>query len=247
MKLMNDYDPHVVDGPAHHERDAARLPPHLLAAAQSGHRPRDHRPAAQGLAAVGDEDHQDQVRLGLLLLRQRRGARAPPARRTSARGSRSIHARASTTTTSACATASPSSARRTRTTPSRTASKRRTGSSKRSSTYAHAHAVEDPDAHRQRPTAGSSSGSRLALRAALERAPGTGRDPDGRSRPRRSTPIDGHLMDRRVDVRKPERMPEYGTFKATETERVPSIYYVPAALTKAIDHLRGARRPDRRR
>ena len=51
-------------------------------------------------------------------------------------------------------------------------------------------------------------------------------------------PNDGHLMDRRVDVRKPERMPEYGTFKATDTERVPSIYYVPAALTKAIDHLR---------
>ncbi len=33
-------------------------------------------------------------------------------------------------------------------------------------------------------------------------------------------------------------MPEYGTFKATETERVPSAYYVPAELTKAVDNLR---------
>ncbi len=64
-----------VDGPAHDERDAARLPPHLRAAAQPGHRPRHRRSPAQGLAAVGDQDHQDQVRLGLLLLRQRRGTR----------------------------------------------------------------------------------------------------------------------------------------------------------------------------
>ena len=33
-------------------------------------------------------------------------------------------------------------------------------------------------------------------------------------------------------------MPEYGTFKATETERVPSAYYVPPGLTNAIDRLR---------
>jgi hypothetical protein len=45
-------------------------------------------------------------------------------------------------------------------------------------------------------------------------------------------------MDRRVDVRKPERMPEYGTFKATDTERVPSFYYLPDTLTKAVEHLR---------
>ena len=64
-----------VDGPAHHERDPSRLSPDLRAAAQSGDRPRHHRSPAQGLAAVGDQDHQDQVRLGLLLLRQRRGAR----------------------------------------------------------------------------------------------------------------------------------------------------------------------------
>jgi hypothetical protein len=51
-------------------------------------------------------------------------------------------------------------------------------------------------------------------------------------------PNDGHIMDRRADVRKPERMPEYGTFKGTDVERVPSFYYLPARLAAAIDHLR---------
>ena len=63
------------DGPAHHQRLAARLLPDLRAAAQPGHRPVDHRPAAQGLAALGHQDDQVQVQLGLLLLRQPRGAR----------------------------------------------------------------------------------------------------------------------------------------------------------------------------
>ena len=51
-------------------------------------------------------------------------------------------------------------------------------------------------------------------------------------------PKDGHTMLRRADVRKPERMPEYGTFAATESERVPSTYYVAATLTKAIELLK---------
>ena len=51
-------------------------------------------------------------------------------------------------------------------------------------------------------------------------------------------PKDGHLMDLRKDVKKPERMPEYGTFEATETERVPATYYIPPALTAALDKLR---------
>jgi hypothetical protein len=51
-------------------------------------------------------------------------------------------------------------------------------------------------------------------------------------------PVSGGTMNRRVDVRKPERMIEYGTFKGTQSERVPSAYYVPAALTAAVDHLR---------
>ena len=50
-------------------------------------------------------------------------------------------------------------------------------------------------------------------------------------------PKDGHTMDLRKDVRIPERMPEYGTFEATETERVPSAYYIPAQSTGAIEKL----------
>ncbi|HEY0876658.1 MAG TPA: M14 family metallopeptidase [Vicinamibacterales bacterium] len=51
-------------------------------------------------------------------------------------------------------------------------------------------------------------------------------------------PVDGHTMELRKDVRNPEKMVEYGTFEATETERVPTTYYIPADLTVAIDHLR---------
>ena len=51
-------------------------------------------------------------------------------------------------------------------------------------------------------------------------------------------PVDGHIMELRKDVKVPERMPEYGTFEATDTERVPSTYYIPASLTKALENLR---------
>ena len=102
--------------------------------------------------------------------------------------------------------------------------------------YAHAHAARirtlTAAADRKK-----LPGSRLALRAELERAPGLVEILMGEVVEEKN-PNDGHLMDRRVDVRKPERMPEYGTFKATDTERVPSVYYVPATLTKAVEHLR---------
>ena len=51
-------------------------------------------------------------------------------------------------------------------------------------------------------------------------------------------PVDGHVMELRKDVQRPERMPAYGTFEASETARVPSTYYLPSDLTKAIAHLR---------
>jgi hypothetical protein len=102
--------------------------------------------------------------------------------------------------------------------------------------YAHAHTARirtlTAAADRKR-----LAGSRLALRAGLERAPGLVEILMGEV-VQEKNPNDGHLMDRRVDVRKPERMPEYGTFKATDTERVPSFYYLPDTLTKAVEHLR---------
>ena len=51
-------------------------------------------------------------------------------------------------------------------------------------------------------------------------------------------PVSGAIMSRRADVRRPERMAEWGTFKAAETERVPSAYYVTPELSGALDLLR---------
>jgi hypothetical protein len=50
-------------------------------------------------------------------------------------------------------------------------------------------------------------------------------------------PVDGHVMERRVDVRKPERVADYSTFKATETGRVPAFYYIPPTLITALERL----------
>src|SRR5206468_8931722 len=51
-------------------------------------------------------------------------------------------------------------------------------------------------------------------------------------------PFSGQTMLRRLDVRKPEQMWLESTFESTESERVPSAYYIPAVLTAAIEHLR---------
>jgi hypothetical protein len=52
-------------------------------------------------------------------------------------------------------------------------------------------------------------------------------------------PVDGHIMNLRKDVKKPEAMLDYLTFKGLEPERVPSGYFVPAGLVQALDRLRG--------
>jgi hypothetical protein len=80
-------------------------------------------------------------------------------------------------------------------------------------------------------------GSRLALRAELERAPELVEVLLGEVVEEKH-PKDGHIMYRRADVVKPERMAEYGTFRATESERVPAAYFVPPSLTEALDRLR---------
>ena len=80
-------------------------------------------------------------------------------------------------------------------------------------------------------------GTRLPLRAELERSAESVEILMGEVTQEKH-PVDGHVMDRRKDVRIVERMPEYGTFKGTETERVPAAYFVPPQLTDAIDRLR---------
>jgi hypothetical protein len=50
-------------------------------------------------------------------------------------------------------------------------------------------------------------------------------------------PYTGQRMLRRLEVAQPERMPEFGSFRPTETERMPVAYVVPAALTAVLDRL----------
>ncbi len=51
-------------------------------------------------------------------------------------------------------------------------------------------------------------------------------------------PYSGRVMNLRKDVRKPEMMYEEAGFESTDSERVPSAYYIPANLTTAIERLR---------
>jgi len=50
-------------------------------------------------------------------------------------------------------------------------------------------------------------------------------------------PYSGAVMLRRIDVRNPQQMYEWGSFEASETERVPATYYLPPTLTAAIERL----------
>jgi hypothetical protein len=50
-------------------------------------------------------------------------------------------------------------------------------------------------------------------------------------------PYSGQMMFRRVDVKKPEKMIEMGTFRATVNERVPAVYLVPPNLRTVIDRI----------
>jgi hypothetical protein len=51
-------------------------------------------------------------------------------------------------------------------------------------------------------------------------------------------PYSGEVMLRRTNERRPERMPEFTSFEATETERVPAAWLLPAALGDVAERLR---------
>ncbi|HEY0153235.1 MAG TPA: M14 family metallopeptidase [Longimicrobium sp.] len=50
-------------------------------------------------------------------------------------------------------------------------------------------------------------------------------------------PYTGEIMMRRRDVVRPERMADYSTFEAAETEVVPAAWFVPAELAEVADRL----------
>jgi hypothetical protein len=51
-------------------------------------------------------------------------------------------------------------------------------------------------------------------------------------------PYSGQTMLRRLEVRKPEQMWLETTFESTESERVPTAYYIPASLSAVVERLR---------
>ena len=101
--------------------------------------------------------------------------------------------------------------------------------------FVHANAAEIR-ALVEKADAASIIGTKLGLRARLAKGPEV--EILLGETTKEEHPKDGHTMELRKDVRIPERMPGYGTFEATESERVPSTYYIPPNLARAVDHLR---------
>jgi len=77
------------------------------------------------------------------------------------------------------------------------------------------------------------SGRTLALRAEFERAAAPLDLVMGGVVEERH-PYTGEIMLRRTDERRIERVPEFGTFRPAETERVPFAYLVPAERTELV-------------
>jgi hypothetical protein len=79
-------------------------------------------------------------------------------------------------------------------------------------------------------------GTELALTATLERSEEPVEILMGDVVQERN-PYSGEPMLRRLDVRRPEPMPEFGSFLPTETERVPAAYLVPSDQVGALNVL----------
>ncbi len=77
------------------------------------------------------------------------------------------------------------------------------------------------------------TGVMLALRATRERSRDSVEILLGEVVEERN-PYSGAVMLRMADVRHPELLPEYGTFRATESERAPAFYFVPPELTGVL-------------
>src|SRR5690606_26264000 len=101
--------------------------------------------------------------------------------------------------------------------------------------FARAHATEIRRLTEQADAA-SIVGRALAVRAEPERSAEPVEILLGEAVEERN-PFSGQVMLRRLDVRRPERMYEYGTFAAAETARAPRAYLVPAELGDVIAKL----------
>jgi hypothetical protein len=90
--------------------------------------------------------------------------------------------------------------------------------------------AEDADAR-------SIVGQRVSLRSRLKRADAKAEILMGDTT-EEVNPYSGQTMLRRLDLRKPELMWLETTFESTESERVPSAYYIPGTFTAAVERLR---------
>jgi hypothetical protein len=79
-------------------------------------------------------------------------------------------------------------------------------------------------------------GQQLSLRSKLKRSPQMVEIIMGDTEDE-VNPYSGRTMLRRLDVRKPEKMWEEASFESTDSDRVPSTYYIPANLTTALERL----------
>jgi hypothetical protein len=102
--------------------------------------------------------------------------------------------------------------------------------------FAHSNAArirkvaEDADAR-------SLIGQRVSLRSRLKRSAAKAEILMGDTADE-VNPLSGQRMLRRLDVRKPEPMWLDDSFESAESERVPSAYYIPSALTTVLERLR---------
>jgi hypothetical protein len=81
-------------------------------------------------------------------------------------------------------------------------------------------------------------GRRLSLRSRLKRSAAKAEVLMG-GVAEETNPVSGQRMLRRLDVRNPEQMWLDTAFESTESERVPSAYYIPQTLTTVLERLRG--------
>jgi hypothetical protein len=101
--------------------------------------------------------------------------------------------------------------------------------------YAHRNATAIHDVV-ARADAADVVGREMALRATFERAP----EPVGILMGEvvvERNPYSGRPMRRRLDVSRPETLPEFGTFSPTETERAPAAYLIPAEMSRVLNLL----------
>ena len=220
VRLLNDFDPHVMIDL--HTTNGSRHAYHLTYETPNN-------PAVDGAIVSPDagvdgsgvEGDQEAGRLGLPLLRQRVGQGAGPGL-----DARWRICRATPTTTGAMRNRFGILSETYSYLPFRDRVITNRRFLEEVLGYAHANAARLKATPRQ-PTQASLVGQRVSLRSRPARAAERVEILMGGVE-EEVNPYSGRIMHRRLDVRRPEQMWEEAAFETTETERVPTAYFVPA-------------------